>query len=173
MKKLMISLALLFVVSLSFAHDIQQGCWRQGRFSATLSNVDVGLTVHITTDNGFDSTFVTVVNTPVTFTVPQPDINVGVTVHLSFSDGVETGFITNSGLANDCSVLPLSISGFKVVKIDDNTARVYLTIYDVSNVNYVNVKMSLDGKIYKVVGVIKPENRSDSKQYYLDVKLKK
>lgn len=173
MKKTILLCALTLITAMSFAHDIELGCWRDGRFSQVLTNVALGTTVHVTTDNGFDSTFV-YTSDPTSFTVPQPNINVAVHVHMVFiEDAFVKDFVTNVGLTNTCSALPLKISSFKVKKIDDNTARVYLTIYDVINVKYVNINMSVDGKSYKVVGKITPDNVSDTKQYYLDVKLRK
>jgi hypothetical protein len=70
-----------------------------------------------------------------------------------------------------CSTLPLKFGKISVVKAGDGTAKVNIPVYDVENVQRIEVRVSVDGKSYVVRGIVFPEQGKEQRNYSITIKL--
>lgn len=70
-----------------------------------------------------------------------------------------------------CHSLPLKFGKIKVDRIDNETAKVTVEVFDVVNVKQIDIRASVFGRIYVTRAVILPDPGSDHKFYSATIKL--
>lgn len=70
-----------------------------------------------------------------------------------------------------CHSLPLKFGKITVDRIDEKTAKVFVEVYDVSNVKQMNVNVSFLGRVYVTRAVILPDQGTEKKTYSATIKL--
>jgi hypothetical protein len=85
--------------------------------------------------------------------------------------------ITNNGITDlgwielVLASLPLKFISFTTTRISDTEFWVNFEVAEVSNVNHFRIKASTDGKIYKVITIVFPDDIQPNRKYSVKVNL--
>lgn len=69
------------------------------------------------------------------------------------------------------SSLPLKFVSFNTTRISDTEFWVNFEIAEASNVNHFNIKTSTDGKVYKVITILFPDDLQPNRKYSVKINL--
>src|ERR1044072_1151851 len=69
------------------------------------------------------------------------------------------------------SSLPLKFVSFDTKRISDTEFWVNFEVAEVSNVNHFNIKASTDGKVFKVITILFPDNAQPNRKYSVKINL--
>lgn len=79
---------------------------------------------------------------------------------------------TDFGWVELCiSTLPLKFVSFNTTRISDTEFWVNFELADVTNVSHVNIKASTNGKTYKTITLVLPDNVQSNQKYSVKVNL--
>jgi hypothetical protein len=173
-------LACLFISGLAAAHDIKPLCWNDGRFKFACSDFADGgkdyVKIHISSGTWGNGTADTLFKIAPSFQfvvfVPQPDINTPITV--TFTNTNVNGSAhgeTHIVLTSNCNALPLKFGKIKAERLDEETVRVYVTVYNVENVKEILINISVDGRAYQTRATIIPDQGLSEKTYTATIKI--
>lgn len=170
MKKITLGILTLLFSLTVFAHDLNLGCWNNGRFTINVTKVTAGSTAEVKITGTTYDTLIHITGTTFSFTVPQPNINTHVTVTVHFSDGFNTSIVTSSV---SCKVLPLKFASFTIKQISKDSLQAFIEVYEVINVRQININWSRKGIPQQTIAIILPDNINEIKQYSVKFKIPK
>jgi hypothetical protein len=85
--------------------------------------------------------------------------------------------ITNNGITDlgwielKLSSLPLKFVSFKTTRLSNTEFMVNFEVAEVSNVKQFNIKASTDGKVYKTIAILFPDDLQPNRMYSVKVNL--
>lgn len=176
MKTIILFIAFLTVSSVTFAHQVEQSCFGNNKVKIKGSDFQDGKKTYVkaTLQNGTwgNGTFDTIfkLSDNYEFTIYVPANAWMITFENTNHNGNASGEVYCVTIIN-CNSLPLVFGKIKAKKLSNTEGQVTFTVHSVENVSHINLKVSLDHKIYYTRAVVFPIEGKEEKTYSINFKL--